>query len=624
MWCQSGPGTGGCADNYGRRSAITQGALTRRAASYRFPQPFWATSQGHTGSFTTSMSTQTVGPIDAPILYGNARRLRLKAPQFRRKVVERDRLLARLGDGREHRVVRIWAPAGFGKTILATQLIRSDPRPSAWIALEYADNDAMVLLRDVVAMLGELYAVRPELMLELTSPAPRIEDVVLPGVAEQLAGCDPSILVLDDLDQVTHPDSLVIVSFLIEHAPAGSQLVLVSRTEPEVPLARLRAAGEVLDLRAADLAFDARETGALLGDGGVVLSDEEVDQIRGRAEGWATGMALAMLSPDGPSIALGRPAIALGGSLEVAAYLLEEAVGGQPAERRAFLFGSSLLRRMSASLCDAALGIENSGRMIAALERESLFIVALNGDGEWYGYHDLFRELLESEMQRQSPDLVAGILRRAAAWHDERGDTREVVRVRVHRGDLERAGRILLRSGELLIARGQIETVRGWMGRCTREETGSNPQLALAGAWIALLSRRGRGGLVAVAETAGDLDVPSADGATSLRSSLANVRATLAADGISQMLRDAEFVVEAERRAGTRWIMDGGAASRPPTSSAETQDRRSRHPLRSSRSPGAVPISTSSPSTASATRPWRRRTPGIGGEHANGHATPAQ
>ncbi len=346
----------------------------------------------------------------------------------------------------------------------------------------------MVLLRDVVAMLGELYAVRPELMLELTSPAPRIEDVVLPGVAEQMAGCDPSILVLDDLDQVTHPDSLVIVSFLIEHAPAGSQLVLVSRTEPEVPLARLRAAGEVLDLRAADLAFDARETGALLGDGGVVLSDEEVDQIRGRAEGWATGMALAMLSPDGPSIALGRPAIALGGSLEVAAYLLEEAVGGQPAERRAFLFGSSLLRRMSASLCDAALGIENSGRMIAALERESLFIVALNGDGEWYGYHDLFRELLESEMQRQSPDLVAGILRRAAAWHDERGDTREVVRVRVHRGDLERAGRILLRSGESLIARGQIETVRGWMGRCTREEMGSNPQLALAGAWIALLS----------------------------------------------------------------------------------------------------------------------------------------
>lgn len=482
----------------------------------------------------------------------------------------------------------------------------------------------MVLLRDVVAMLGELYAVRPELMLELTSPAPRIEDVVLPGVAEQMAGCDPSILVLDDLDQVTHPDSLVIVSFLIEHAPAGSQLVLVSRTEPEVPLARLRAAGEVLDLRAADLAFDARETGALLGDGGVVLSDEEVDQIRGRAEGWATGMALAMLSPDGPSIALGRPAIALGGSLEVAAYLLEEAVGGQPAERRAFLFGSSLLRRMSASLCDAALGIENSGRMIAALERESLFIVALNGDGEWYGYHDLFRELLESEMQRQSPDLVAGILRRAAAWHDERGDTREVVRVRVHRGDLERAGRILLRSGESLIARGQIETVRGWMGRCTREEMGSNPQLALAGAWIALLSGE-------AAEASWPW--PRRPAISTSRRQTArrrcaprwpNVRATLAADGISQMLRDAEFVVEAERRAGTRWIMDGGAASRPPTSSAETQDRRSRRSLRSSRSPGAVPISTSSPSTASATRPWRRRTPGIGGEHANGHATPAQ
>jgi LuxR family maltose regulon positive regulatory protein len=214
---------------------------------------------------------------------------------------------------------------------------------------------------------------------------------------------------------------------------------------------------------------------------------------------------------------------------------------------------------MSASLCDAALGIENSGRMIAALERDSLFIVALNGDGEWYRYHDLFRELLESEMQRQSPDLVAGILRRAAAWHHERGDTREAFEYAYTSGDLERAGRILLRSGESLIARGQIETVRGWMGRCTREQMGSNPQLALAGAWIALLSGEAAEAsrLAAVAETAGDLDVPSADGATSLRSSLANLRATLAADGISQMLRDAEFVVKAERRAGTRWIMDG-------------------------------------------------------------------
>jgi LuxR family maltose regulon positive regulatory protein len=273
--------------------------------------------------------------------------------------------------------VRIWAPAGFGKTILATQLIRSDPRPSAWIALEYADNDAMVLLRDVVAMLGELYAVRPELMLELTSPAPRIEDVVLPGVAEQLAGCDPSILVLDDLDQVTHPDSLVIVSFLIEHAPAGSQLVLVSRTEPEVPLARLRAAGEVLDLRAADLAFDARETRALLGDGGVVLSDEEVDQIRGRAEGWATGMALAMLSPDGPSIALGRPAIALGGSLEVAAYLLEEAVGGQPAERRAFLFGGTIVEVDETVLGGPQPGCRGRGAL-----GKTLVVIAVEQDSE--------------------------------------------------------------------------------------------------------------------------------------------------------------------------------------------------------------------------------------------------
>jgi LuxR family transcriptional regulator, maltose regulon positive regulatory protein len=459
-------------------------------------------------------------------------------------------------------VVLICAPAGFGKTILAAQLSRSDSRPSHWFHLEDSDNDPVVLLGDVVRMLWEHISIAPSVRQELVSPAPRIDEVVLPVLQEQLAISEPFLLVLDDVQHVKDPESLGILSFLIRHAPEGSRLVLATRTEPGIPLGWLRAAGAVLDVGPSDLALDVSETRELLAAGGVEVTEEEAEAVRERAEGWAAGIALALLSPMGRALARDLPATAIGSSRDVAAYLMEEAVESQPPAVQEFLFGTSVLRRMSPALCDAALGTTNSAQLLAGLQRESLFVEQLDAEGEWYRYHDFFRELLEAELRRRAPARVGSVLSRAAAWYEDHGDPNEAFECAHMCGDLERAGRVMFRAGEERIARGQIGTVRHWLEQCTSEEMNSYAPFALVGAWVAVLSGDAAEAcrLLTVAEAVGDLDAPSPDGSTSLLSALANLRATVAPHGVSQMLRDGEYVVAAEQGASPRWLMDGWRA----------------------------------------------------------------
>jgi LuxR family maltose regulon positive regulatory protein len=480
-------------------------------------------------------------------------------PQFRRAIIERKRLLATLAGAQERRVVLLCAPAGFGKTIVAAQLSQSDPRPSCWVQIEDTDNDPIVFLHKLVDMLEQLGPISARLAHELESPAPRVQKVVLPLVREQLGNSDPPLVVVDDAERLNHPGSLAMLAFLVAELPFGSQLVLATRSEPEIGLARLRAAGEILDLGTADLALDVRETRALLDTAGLKPSDEQVRAIHHRAEGWAAGIALAMLSPAGLFSGQDLLPIPIEQSPAVAAYLVEEAVAHQPPDVRHFLLASSPLQRMSPALCDAALQIANSGRLLTALARTNVFILRGQEDGEWYRYHELFRDLLQMELRRQAPEFTDGVMRRAAAWHEQHGDPAEAFEYAHACGDLAGAGRVAFQSVDRFLAHGRVGKLRTWLARCTPQEMASDPHLALAGAWIALMSgdtaeaRR----LTVASGEAGDLDAPSASGATSLRSSLAILRATIGDDGVSQMRRDGEFVVAAEARGGTMWATHG-------------------------------------------------------------------
>ena len=470
--------------------------------------------------------------------------------------VERRRLLDLLASAWDVPIVLISASAGYGKSTVAAQWAARCRRPMAWLNIDRADNNPLVLLTHMAHALEQLGPPALELFDELSSPAPRVDDVVLPALAGQLERLSPFAMTLDDLEELTEPRSLAVLDFLVEEIPPGSQIVLATRTGPETHLTRRRVAGEVLEIRSDLLALDAEETRELAEARGAPLSEQALALIHQRTEGWPAGIALALRAASDPADADAVAQGLHGTQREIADYLLEAVLDRETEEHRTFLLATSVLRKMTPPLCDAVLGTTGSIDVIRELEHSNSFMIPLDDERGWYRYHQLFRELLSSELARRHPGFPAVYLARAAEWHEEAGaDAEEAFRCAHECGDLARAGRIALASAAAFVGRGHAETMRLWLRDCTEDELKADPQLAIAAAWVSLLAGESeRAGRLLLAAEQGNLDVPSADGATSLRSSLANVRASLAPGGIHQMLADAEFMYAAESAEKTRWV----------------------------------------------------------------------
>jgi LuxR family transcriptional regulator, maltose regulon positive regulatory protein len=477
-------------------------------------------------------------------------------PAVRPGVVPRARLGTLRAVAASSRLVLVSAPAGYGKSTLAAQWCDLDPRVSRWLQLGYGDNDPVVLLARIAAALkgtsnGEIFE-------ELTRPAPRIDDVVLPRLASDVANGDPFVLTLDDVHMITAEKSRAILAFLLDQLGSSSQLVFVTRGDPGVPLGRLRANGDLVEVGAEQLALDADETREVAASGGLELSQEAAEALCGQTEGWAAAVVLAALSLRGRDDADAKAAALSGDQSDIADYLLEEVLERQPEHLKEFLLGTSILERMNAPLCDAVLGTTNAAASLEALVRSNTFVVPIDDHREWYRYHHLFGGLLRAELGRRHPELVSVYRRRAAGWCEEHGDPGEAFMYAYQSGQLAQAGRIALANQDGFASRGVAESVRLWLDRCTEEEIASDPQLSLAATWVCSYSGDAVGATryIAAAER-GQLDVPSPDGATSLRSSLANIRTILAPAGIPQMLRDGELVYTSEKQARTRWLASG-------------------------------------------------------------------
>ncbi len=453
-------------------------------------------------------------------------------------------------------MVLVSAPAGYGKSTLVAQWSDLDPRAGGWVQLGHGDNDPVVLLARVVAALERTGPLNGELLEELSRRAPRIDEVALPLLAGELGRRDPFVLVLDDVDVVTAEKSRAILGFLVDQVRSGSQLVLVSRGDPGVPLGRLRASGDLVEIGTELLALDAQETRDVAASGGLDLSEEAAEALRERTEGWAAAVVLATLSLRGRDDADMSAAGLSGNQEQIADYLLEEVLKRQPEHLKRFLLGTSILDRMTAPLCDAVLGTVDAAISLETLARSNAFVVPLDDCRESYRYHHLFSDLLRAELKWRHPELLPLYLGRAARWCEQHGTPGEAFAYAYESGDLAQAGRIALGYRDEFASRGQIESLRLWLDRCTAEEIASDPQLSIAAAWVSLYrgdAARARR-FVAAAEE-GRLDVASPDGASSLRSALANLRTVLAPDGIPQMLRDAELVYASEKKAGTRWLV---------------------------------------------------------------------
>ena len=480
-----------------------------------------------------------------------------RTPPTRVPTIERRRLLRLLAAESEVPIVLISASAGYGKSILASQWSVQCQRPGVLVSLDCSDNDPIVLLNYLAQSLHRVAPIADELRAELSRPAPRVDEVVLPALARELVCLSPVELILDNVQDVSEPRSLAVLAFLLDQMPPGSQLVLVTGAGFDLPLASRRVAGELLEIRADRLAFDFDEIRALALRRTVGLSEPCLNVIHERTEGWPAGIELALRAADQRAPGDGDEVIR-GTQREIADYLVEAVLDRESERHRTFLLGTSVLRRMTAPLCDAVLGSAGSSTELRELERSNSFVVPLDDHRGWYRYHHLLSEVLRSELGRRHPGLAAIYLARAAEWHERDGsDPDEAFRCAHECGDLGRAGRIALGSCDGVTARGGHETVRPWLEDCTSEEIGSDPQLAIAAAWShSLRGERANAQRYAVAAERCDLDGPSADGASSIRSSLTNLRSALAYRGIPQMLADAEYVYAAERDNSARWVVD--------------------------------------------------------------------
>jgi len=316
------------------------------------------------------------------------------------------------------------------------------------------------------------------------------ERVVLPSLLNDLSGvASPLFLVLDDYHLITNPTCHQTLTYFLDHLPVGVHVVLATRVDPPLPLARMRARQELTELRVAELQFTGEEAHALLSASmGLPLTAEDVERLTERTEGWAAGLYLAGLSLRGRQDPSAFIAAFHGDNRHVADYLAAEVLERQSEEIRTFLLRTSVLRRLSGPLCDAMLETEGSSGRLEELERSNLFLVPLDDRREWYRYHQLFGDLLRLDLASREPRLALALHRRAAAWHRVAGDVDEAIYHATAAGELTAAGDLIASHWLAYWRRGRRATVARWLRGLPEEAITADPPVAFVTAWIGSFS----------------------------------------------------------------------------------------------------------------------------------------
>ena len=413
---------------------------------------------------------------------------KLARPPSRAEHVSRRELVELLGQGLTRPLTLVAAPPGFGKTTLLAAWAAEAEARVAWVSLDEGDNDPSRFFAYLVAALRTVEPGVGEASLSaLAVPGISLVDVVLPPLINELAAvADELIVVLDDYHVITNRDVQDAVAYLLERLPASLRLVLATREDPPLPLARLRARGQLVELRGDQLRFTADETRAFLNDSlGLGISAEDIERLKVRTEGWPAALYLAALSlRDQPNPSNFIQAFA-GDDRHVVDYLTGEVLARQSAERRSFLLRTSILSRLSGSLCDAVTEGAGSADTLVELERSNLLLVPLDAKREWYRYHHLFADLLQHELKRIDGEAVTGLHRRASGWYRDAGFVVDAAHHAYAAGDLDAAIDLVGRNWSLFLDRGQLATVRGWLDALPTEMIGANRSLCLAAAMVA-------------------------------------------------------------------------------------------------------------------------------------------
>ncbi len=447
---------------------------------------------------------------------------KLYVPPLRPSLVPRPHLIARLNRGLHRKLTLVSAPAGFGKTTLVSgwindlqltlnasssdtinQIVNRKSKTvnrAAWLSLDEGDNDLNSFL---IYFIAAIQTVEPDIGLEplaaLQSSGVANSDAILMALLNEIASLPQSlVLIFDDYHVIENQSIDKAVTFLLDHLPATMHLVITTRIDPPLPLARLRGRGQLTEMRVADLRFTNEEATTFLNQMmHLELSAENIAALGSRTEGWITGLQLAALSLQERDAAHVTRFIQsfTGIHHHILDYLVEEVLQQQPPRLQSFLLQTSILTRLTGSLCEAVCDFENDSpnhsdghTLLNQLAKSNLFIVPLDDERRWYRYHHLFADLLRYRLQREQASTIPELHRRASKWHEEHGFIDRAIRHAIAADDLEQAARMVDEHSDPANERGEVSTVRRWFELLPDEMIRSDPSLSVACAWTLFLN----------------------------------------------------------------------------------------------------------------------------------------
>jgi ATP/maltotriose-dependent transcriptional regulator MalT len=480
---------------------------------------------------------------------------KLGVPTLRSKHVPRPTLLETLRGSSDRKLTLVSAPVGYGKTTLLTQWCQSEEGgnlPCAWVSLDEQDNDVVRLWRHVIEALGQVVPQEgfgADALVGMSVVGTKLVERMVPMLINELAELPHRVvLMLDDYHCIKESRCHESVAFFIEHLPDTVHVVLSSRSYPPLPLGRLRARGEMDEIRTEQLAFSEEEATYLLKEGMQLdIGSGDVLALLEHTEGWPAGIYLAGLSLRGKDDARAFIDSFRGSNRHVVDLLAEEMLNVLPEAEKQFLLQTSVLERMSGSLCDAVVRMVGSAKLLHELSHSNLFVVTLTEDEEWYRYHHLFADFLRYELTSTQPELVPVLHRRASTWFEREGLVGAAIRHAIAAGDYARAGTLIARHWLGYLATGQAVTLERWLDALPEELVNGEATLTLVKAWISAVYGRGeeRERYLALAED-NSYEGRLPDGTASVESGVALLRAVFGYDGVQSILESARFAAAQE------------------------------------------------------------------------------
>ena len=414
---------------------------------------------------------------------------KLHVPPEPPHLVPRQRLLSQVDNSLSCRLMLISAPAGCGKTSLLSEWRASangQQWPLTWLSLDESDSDPVRFLMYLIAALQQIDPVighAAQAMLRSPQPAP--PEVLLTALINDLVVvAAPFVLILDDYHVIDSPVVHQQVAFLLEHQPAHMHVIILTREDPPLPLSRLRARGQVAEIRQSDLLFTLDETVEFLRQAAQLdLDQTDIAALHRRTEGWIAGLQLFALSLRGHDDVRQSIRSFTGSDRYILDYLVDEVFHHQPPAVQEFLLKTSILDRLSVSLCDAVADREDSHALLPDLERANLFIIPLDPAREWYRYHLLFADLLRHRLRLETPGTEAQLHQRASRWYADHDFQAEAIRHALAAADWDNAARLILHAGDELLKHGETATLLHWYNALPDEFVRARSDLCLSYSW---------------------------------------------------------------------------------------------------------------------------------------------